>query len=78
MNVQAKGNAGQLSGFVVNETLMIVADMAPDDRFTFKAYCSDSMSERGYPFSIHLIVDGRMLRECLKSSCRAEGVGAKC
>jgi hypothetical protein len=40
-SVQAKGKAGEVIGFVVNETLMVLADRqgkAPDDRFSFKAY----------------------------------------
>jgi uncharacterized membrane protein len=67
MSVQATGKTGRLTGFIVKETLMTVADKrgrAPGDRFTFKAYCSDSMSERGYPFSIHLIVDGKTFTGC--------------
>jgi hypothetical protein len=71
MSVQAKGKTGQLTGFVINETLMVLADKlgkAPDDRSAFKAYCSDGMSERGFPLSIHLIVDGKPYTGCCASA----------
>jgi uncharacterized membrane protein len=71
MSVRAKGKTGHLTGFVVNETLMFLADKhgkAPDDRFTFEAYCSDGMSDRGFPFSIHLIVDGKPYTGCCASA----------
>jgi hypothetical protein len=67
MSVQAKGKTGQLVGFIVNETLMALADKEgkpPEDRFTFNAYCSDGMSPRGYPFSIHLFVNGKVYTGC--------------
>jgi uncharacterized membrane protein len=71
MSIQATGKAKRLTGFVVNETLMVLADKkgkAPDDRFTFRAYCSDGMSERSFPFSIHLIVDGKPYTGCCAST----------
>jgi uncharacterized membrane protein len=66
-SVSAKGKTGQITGFIVNETLMILADergRLPSDRFTYKAYCSDGMSDRGFPFSIHLMVDGKPYTGC--------------
>jgi uncharacterized membrane protein len=67
VSVQASGKAGQLTAFIVNEGVKIVADMrgkAPDDQMTYKAYCSDGMSDRGFPFSVHLIVDGHPYTGC--------------
>jgi uncharacterized membrane protein len=71
MSVQASGKTGRVTGFIVNETLMVLMDKrgkAPEERLTFKAYCSDGMSERAFPFSIHLVVDGKPYTGCCASA----------
>lgn len=53
--------------FVVNENLMIVADKdgkAPPDNVEYQAYCSDGMSDRAFPYSIFLMVDGKPFVGC--------------
>jgi hypothetical protein len=61
-----------LIAFVVDERLMIIEDKKggspPGDLGAYKAYCSDGMSDRGYPFSIHLIVDGNTFTGCCSTS----------
>ena len=54
MSVRAKSRASNLTAFVVNQTLMVVADKngkAPSDRTAYQAYCSDGMSDLAFPFS---------------------------
>ena len=53
-SIQATEKTGQLTGFVVNETP--------------PSYCSDGMSPRGFPFSVHLIVDGKPYTGCCASA----------
>jgi uncharacterized membrane protein len=67
MSVTAKRGRSTLLAFVVDERVMIVADKkakSPADPDAYSAYCSDGMSDRGYPFSIHLIVDGTAYTGC--------------
>jgi uncharacterized membrane protein len=67
MSVQARSGTSNLAAFVVNETEMIVADndgRAHKDRNAYRAYCSDGMSDLGFPYSIHLIVDGKTYTGC--------------
>jgi uncharacterized membrane protein len=61
MSVRAKRGKSDLTAFVVNETRMDVADKNgaasstdPNRDPIYRAYCSDQMSEKKYPFSIHL------------------------
>jgi uncharacterized membrane protein len=71
MSVRAKRGRSTLVAFVVNERLMIVADkkgQTPADPDAYSAYCSDGMSDRGYPFSIHLIVDGTAYTGCCSTA----------
>jgi hypothetical protein len=71
MSVKAKRGNSTLIGFVVNENRMIVADKngkAPSDADAYSAYCSDGMSDRGYSFSIHLIVDGNAYTGCCSTA----------
>jgi hypothetical protein len=71
MSVRAKRGNSTLIGFVVNENRMIVADKngkAPSDADAYSAYCSDGMSDRGYSFSIHLIVDGNAYTGCCSTA----------
>jgi len=71
MSVRATRGRSTLVAFVVNEREMTVADKngnAPSDPDAYKAYCSDGMSDRGYPFSIHVIVDGDTYTGCCSTS----------
>ena len=65
MSVRAKRGKSNLTAFVVNEAQKVVADKdgaaAADP---YRAYCSDGMSGRRFPFSIHLIVDGSAYTGC--------------
>jgi hypothetical protein len=73
MSVQAKSRTSNLTAFVVNETVMTVADKdgrTPTDPTAYRAYCSDGMSDRGFPFSIHLIVDGKAHTGCCSTATR--------
>jgi hypothetical protein len=48
LSVRAKRSSSMVSGFVVNEKQMIVADKngkAPSNPDTYSAYCSDGMSD---------------------------------
>ena len=65
-----KGVAQSLIGFVVNENRMMVADKngKASDPDTYSAYCSDGMSDRGYSFSIHLVVDGNTYTGCCSTA----------
>jgi uncharacterized membrane protein len=67
MSVQTKNRTSSLIGFVVNETSMVVADgngEAPPKGTEYQAYCSDAMSDRAFPFSIHLMVDEKPYTGC--------------
>jgi uncharacterized membrane protein len=67
MSVRAKRGSSTLIGFVVNENRMMVADKngkAPSNPDIYSAYCSDGMSDRGYSFSIHLLVEGNTYTGC--------------
>lgn len=71
MSVRAKRGTSTLIGFVVNETRMMVADKRgrlPLDPESYSAYCSDGMSDRGFPFSIHLTVDGIAYTGCCSTA----------
>jgi uncharacterized membrane protein len=71
MSVRATRGRSSLIAFVVNEGQMTVADKngnAPSNPDAYRAYCSDGMSDRGYPFSIHLIVDGNTFTGCCSTS----------
>jgi uncharacterized membrane protein len=71
MSVRAKRGKSTLTAFVVNETRMILLDRngkTPATDNAYGAYCSDNMSERGYPYSIHLIVDGNVYTGCYSTS----------
>jgi hypothetical protein len=77
MSVRAKRGKSNLTGFVVNETQMVVADnngAAAADPETYHAYCSDGMSGLRFHFSIHLIVDGSAYTGCC-SKATAPPVG---
>jgi uncharacterized membrane protein len=79
MGVRAKSRTSNLTAFVVNETLMVIAEKdgrAPPDREKYLAYCSDGMSELGYPFSIHLFVDGKAYTGCC-STAKTPPVGQR-
>jgi uncharacterized membrane protein len=67
LSVQARSGSSNLTAFVVNETAMSVLTQNgehPSSGTEYKAYCSDGMSDRGYPYSIHLIVDGKVYTGC--------------
>jgi uncharacterized membrane protein len=71
MSVKAKKGKSTLTAFVVNETRMILLDKngkTPAKDAAYGAYCSDNMSDRGYPYSIHLIVDGNVYTGCCSTS----------
>jgi uncharacterized membrane protein len=71
MSVRAKRGRSILIGFVVNENRMMVADKkgkAPSDPDAYSAYCSDGMSDRGYSFSVHLVVDGNTYTGCCSTT----------
>ena len=71
MSVRAKRGKSTLTAFVVNETRMVLLDKngkSPGNDTTYTTYCSDSMSERGYPYSIHLIVGGNVYTGCCSTS----------
>ena len=71
MSVRATRGRSTLIAFVVNEGQMTVADKygsAPSDPDAYRVYCSDGMSDRGYPFSIHLIVDDSAYTGCCSTS----------
>ena len=70
MSVRAKRGSSILIGFVVNENRMMVADKngKASDPDTYSAYCSDGMSDRGYSFSIHLVVDGNTYTGCCSTA----------
>jgi uncharacterized membrane protein len=71
-SVMATRGRSTLIAFAVDERLMIIADKKggapPGDLGAYKAYCSDGMSDRRYPFSIHLIVDGNTFTGCCSTS----------
>jgi len=70
LHVSAKRGNASLIAFIVNENLMVVFDKNSKslDQDTAKAYCSDAMSDRGYPFSIHLLVDGTAYTGCCSTT----------
>ena len=71
MSVRASRGKSSLVGFVVNEERMTIGDKngkAPADEDTYRAYCADGMSERGYPYSIHVIVDGTAYTGCCSTA----------
>jgi uncharacterized membrane protein len=71
MSVRATKGKSSLIGFVVNEALKTIADKKgkpPADPDAYRAYCSDGMSERGYPFSLHLFVDGNAYTGCCSTT----------
>jgi uncharacterized membrane protein len=71
MSVRAKRGGSTLIAFVVNESRMMVADKngkAPSGYDVYSAYCSDGMSDRGYTFSVHLIVDGNAYTGCCSTA----------
>jgi len=71
MSVRASRGKSTLVGFVVNEERMTVADKngkSPPDEDVYRAYCADGMSERGWPYSIHLIVDGTAYTGCCSTA----------
>ena len=71
MSIRAKRGHSTLIGFVVNENRMMVADKngkAPSDANPYSAYCSDGMSDRGYSFSIHLIMNGNAYTGCCSTA----------
>jgi len=71
MSIRAKRGNSTLVGFVVNENRMMVADKngkAPSDADAYSAYCSDGMSDRGYPLSIHLIINGNAYTGCCSTA----------
>jgi uncharacterized membrane protein len=77
-SVRATRGRSTLIAFIVNEGLMKVADKsgnAPSDPEAYRAYCSDGMSDRGYPLSIYLIVDDNVYTGCC-STAAAPPVGS--
>jgi len=72
MNVRASRGRSTLIAFVVDQRLMIVADkkgnVPSDPDAAYSAYCSDEMSDRLYPFSIHLIVDDKVYTGCCSTA----------
>ena len=71
MTVQARSRGSNVVAFVVNETGMVVADNngnAPPKHVEYKAYCSDGMSDRAFPYSIFLMVDGKPFVGCCSTS----------
>jgi uncharacterized membrane protein len=71
MSVRANRGRSTLIAFVVNERVMKVADKNgkdPSDPDAYRAYCPDGMSDRGYPFSIHLIVDDSVYTGCCSTA----------
>ena len=71
MSVRAKRGKSVLTAFVVNETRMTLLDTTgktPAKDTAYMAYCSDNMSERGYPYSIHLMIDGNVYTGCCSTS----------
>ncbi len=59
LSVQARNESSAFTAFIVNEALMVILDKGgqrPPDRMAYRAHCSDGMSDRGYPYSIHLII----------------------
>jgi uncharacterized membrane protein len=73
MSVRAKRGKSNLTAFVVDETQMDVADKkgARTDRI-YLAYCSNQMSEKKYPLSIHLIVNGKSYTGCCRTATHPE------
>jgi uncharacterized membrane protein len=66
-SIQARNRTSSVVAFVVNENLMIVADKngkAPPENVEYQAYCSDGMSDRAFPYSIFLMVDGKPFVGC--------------
>lgn len=60
-----------LTAFVANGLGFVIADNAghtPGEARSLRAYCSDGMSDRLYPFSVNMIVDGRALTGCCSST----------
>jgi uncharacterized membrane protein len=77
-SVRATRGKSTVLAFIVNEALMKVADKrgnAPSDPDSYRAYCSDGMSDRGYPLSIYLIVDDNVYTGCC-STAAAPPVGS--
>src|SRR5262245_53773624 len=71
MSVRAARGKSTLIGFVVNEGQMTVADKkgnVPSNPDVYRAYCSDGMSDRRYPFSIHLVVNDSVYTGCCSTS----------
>jgi uncharacterized membrane protein len=71
MSVRAKRGKSTLTAFVVNETRMTLLDKngkTPAEDTAYGAYCSDNMSDRGYPYSIHLIIDGNVYTGCCSTT----------
>lgn len=70
LSVQARNRTNSLTGFVVNENLMGINDKngrGPALSLGYNAYCSDGMSDRGFPFSVHLFVDGKPYTGCCET-----------
>ena len=79
MVVRAKTASSNLIAFVVNQNLMLFADKsgkALSDRTAYQAYCSDGMSDLLFPFSIHLMVDGRAYTGCCSTPATPPVAGA--
>jgi uncharacterized membrane protein len=69
-SVQARTINSSIKGFIVNETQTFVGakdDNSAPTSVEYEAYCSDDMSDRRYPYSVHLFVDGTPYRGCCSS-----------
>jgi uncharacterized membrane protein len=73
LSFEARNESSTVTGFIVHENGMLVLDeqgKRPPNPLTYNAYCSDGMSERGYPYSIHIIVNGKAYTGCCSTASK--------
>ena|ERR1700738_648366 len=73
LSLEARNESSTITGFIVHENEMLVLDERgkhPPNALTYKAYCSNGMSDRSYPYSIHLIVDGKAYTACCSTASK--------
>jgi uncharacterized membrane protein len=66
-SVIARTKLSTFIAFIVNQNAMHVADKdgkSTAENTKYRSYCSDGMSDRAYPYSVHLIVDGMAYTGC--------------
>jgi hypothetical protein len=59
--------SNSVTAFIVNESFMVTADKhgkSPPDNSKYQAYCTDARSNKVFPYSIFLMVDGKPFVGC--------------